>query len=168
MTRLSKHHITLTVNGRACALDVEPHHTLVQVLRDQLGLTGTKLSCGEGECGACTVLVDGETVNSCLMLAVEADGREVVTIEGLEQSGELHPVQQAFLDAGAVQCGYCTPGMIMSAVRLLQRTLHPTAAQVKEAMAGNLCRCTGYRRIVQAVIAAGAALSTSEPKRRNQ
>ena len=147
--------ITIAVNGREHRLEVAPHETLLKVLRERLLLTGTKESCGEGECGACTVLVDGRAVNSCLMLAVEADGCEVLTIEGLARDGELDPLQQAFIDAGAVQCGFCTPGMIMSAKCLLMENPRPTADEVKEALCGNLCRCTGYTRIISAVLAAG-------------
>jgi len=143
--------ITITVNGRERHLDVPPNETLLDLLRQRLALTGTKKSCGEGECGACTVLVDGRAVNSCLMLAVEADGCEVLTIEGLGSDDELHPVQEAFLSARAVQCGFCTPGMIMSAVGLLMKNPDPTSDEVKEALCGNLCRCTGYGRIIEAV-----------------
>ncbi len=144
--------ITVTVNGRERRLDVAPNETLLAVLRERLSLTGTKKSCGEGECGACTVLVDGRAVNSCLMLAVEADGRDVLTIEGLASGDELHPLQEAFLEAGAVQCGFCTPGMIMSAVALLATNPDPTPAEAKEALCGSLCRCTGYVRIIRAVL----------------
>ena len=150
--------IHLTVNGEPHSLSVQPHETLLRVLRERLLLTGTKECCGEGECGACTVLLDGRTVDSCLVLAVETDGGEVTTIEGLERDGVLHPVQQAFLDSGAVQCGFCTPGMVMSAVHLLDRNPNPTPGQVREALCGNLCRCTGYTRIVGAVLEAAAAM----------
>ncbi len=152
--------ITLTVNGRTHTLDVPPRMTLVRLLRDVLDLTGTKESCGEGECGACTVLLDGVAVNSCLILAAETDGHDVLTIEGLAEQGELAPLQQAFLDAGAVQCGYCTPGMIMAATCLLRTNPHPSADDVRTALAGNLCRCTGYTRIVDAVLRAAATLRT--------
>lgn len=143
--------ITLTVNGQQQAIDVAPHHTLLEVLRDDLGLTGTKECCSEGECGACTVILDGEAVDSCLVLGVEADGRSVQTIEGLAADGKLSPLQQAFLDHGAVQCGFCIPGMIMSAKYLLDTNPNPTEAEIKEGLAGNLCRCAGYSRIIAAV-----------------
>jgi carbon-monoxide dehydrogenase small subunit len=146
--------ITVTVNGRAHQMMVAPQETLLKLLRERLLLTGTKESCGEGECGACTVIVDGRAVNSCLVLAAEADGCEVLTIEGLAQNDELEPLQQAFIDAGAVQCGFCTPGMIMSARALLAQNPRPTEQEVKDALCGNLCRCTGYTRIVSAVLAA--------------
>lgn len=152
----SKILLTFTVNGQAYTLEVYPHHTLLDVLRRQLDLTGTKECCGEGECGACTVLVDGRAVNSCLMLAVEADGCRITTIEGLAVADRLHPLQEAFLDKGAVQCGFCTPGLIMSAYYLLKQHPHPTPAQVQEGLAGNLCRCAGYTRIIEAVLAASA------------
>jgi aerobic-type carbon monoxide dehydrogenase small subunit (CoxS/CutS family) len=152
-----KETINLTVNGQAYALNVAPYHTLLKVLHDQLDLTGTKECCAEGECGACTVLVDGRAVNSCLMLAIEADGCEVVTIEGLASEERLDPLQEAFIEQGAVQCGYCTPGMIMAARYLLMKHPKPTLDQIEEGLAGNLCRCTGYKRITQAVLAASEA-----------
>lgn len=143
--------ISLTVNGQPLTIDVAPHHTLLEVLRDEIGLTGTKECCSEGECGACTVILDGEAVDSCLILGVEADGRSVQTIEGLAVNGKLSPLQQAFLDHGAVQCGFCIPGMIMSAKYLLDTNPNPTEAEIKEGLAGNLCRCAGYSRIIAAV-----------------
>ena len=143
--------IRMTVNGREHSLVVPVHESLLHALRDRLLLTGTKECCGEGECGACTVIVNGRTVNACIMLAVEADGCEVTTIEGLEQDGKLHPVQEAFLDSGAVQCGFCTPGMVMSAKHLLDGNPDPSPEEIKEALCGNLCRCTGYSRIITAV-----------------
>ncbi len=146
--------MTMRVNGDHYTLDVAPHHTLLEVLRDQLDLTGTKECCAEGECGACTILVNGRAVNSCLMLGVEADGSEVTTIEGLARDGRLSPVQEAFLRKGAVQCGFCIPGMIMSAHYLLHHNPHPTAAEVSEGLSGNLCRCGGYAQIRAAVLAA--------------
>lgn len=146
--------ITLTVNGKAHSLDVRPNHTLLKVLRDQLGLTGTKECCSVGECGACTVLVNGRSVNSCLMLAAEADGKAIVTVEGLSVGGALNRLQEAFLEEGAVQCGFCIPGMVMSAQNLLIQNPHPTDEEIKEGLAGNLCRCAGYPRIVAAVRAA--------------
>ena len=127
---------------------------LVEVLRDQLELTGTKVACGEGECGACTVLLDGQPVNSCLVPALKVQGREVLTVEGLASLGELHPLQKAFVEHGAVQCGYCTPGMLMSAKALLDHNPNPTEEEVRLAISGNLCRCTGYAKIVEAVLAA--------------
>lgn len=145
--------IELSVNGRPRSIEVAPNHTLLDVLRDQVGLTGTKECCLVGECGACTVIVDGRTIDSCLMLAVEADGAEVTTIEGLAVDGRLSPLQEAFLDAGAVQCGYCIPGQILSAHALLAANHHPTLADVREGLAGNLCRCAGYQQIFEAVLA---------------
>jgi aerobic-type carbon monoxide dehydrogenase small subunit (CoxS/CutS family) len=151
--------IGLTVNGRDYALEVAPHHTLLDVLRDDLELTGTKECCVVGECGACTVIVDGRSVNSCLMLAAEADGCEIITVEGLAAEGlaaegRLSPLQKAFLDHGAAQCGFCIPGQLMSAHALLMRNPHPTAEEIHEALAGNLCRCAGYEQITEAVLAA--------------
>lgn len=156
--------ITVTVNGRERHLEVEPHETLLSLLRERLSLTGTKKSCGEGECGACTVLADGRAVNSCLMLAAEADGCEVLTIEGLAGDEELHPVQEALLSARAVQCGFCTPGMVMAAAGLLNRNPDPSEAEVKEALCGNLCRCTGYGRIIEAVRQAAARMREEAAK----
>jgi carbon-monoxide dehydrogenase small subunit len=152
--------ITCKVNGKAIKLEVDCTHTLARVLREQLGLIGTKLSCEQGECGACTVIVDGKAVNSCLVLAAEVDGCEVSTIEGLAVGGELHPIQAAFIEEGAVQCGYCTSGMIMSTKALLAENPDPTEAAIREALAGNLCRCTGYARILQAVTSAAKKLQT--------
>jgi carbon-monoxide dehydrogenase small subunit len=144
--------ITFTVNGDMVSIAVEDNWTLLMVLREDLALTGTKEGCGKGECGACTVLLDGAPVNSCLVLAREVDGREVRTIEGEAQGGKLSHLQQAFLDNGAIQCGFCTAGMVMSARALLTRTPNPTEEEVKEAICGNLCRCTGYKPIVAAVL----------------
>ena len=143
--------ITLTVNGRGRVLDVAVHHTLLDVLRDDLGLTGTKECCLVGECGACTVIVDGRTVDSCLVLAVEADGSEILTVEGLAEEGGLSPLQAAFLDKGAVQCGFCIPGQLMSAHVLLEEHPHPTRDEIEEGMAGNLCRCACYEQIFDAI-----------------
>lgn len=149
---MSRNQITLTINGDPYELDVDPRRTLIQVLRDELDLLGTHLGCDSGDCGACTVLMDGEPVPSCLVLAVDADGRTIVTVEGLVQNGEPHPVQKAIVAHGGVQCGFCTPGVVVSSVALLQKNPHPTEAEVREALAGNLCRCTGYQKIVEAVL----------------
>lgn len=146
--------IDLKVNGRRYTLDVPVYHTLLDFLRDDLGLIGTKECCVVGECGACTVIVDGRTVNSCLMLAVEADGCEVITVEGLAAGGRLSALQQAFLDHGAAQCGFCISGQLMSAHGLLLENPNPTAEEVHEALAGNLCRCAGYEQITAAVLSA--------------
>ncbi len=146
--------IELVVNGRRRAISVAAHHTLLEVLRDGLGLTGTKECCLVGECGACTVLVNGMSVDSCLMLAVEADGASITTVEGLADGDGLSPLQQAFLDHGAAQCGFCIPGQLMAATELLVRTPHPSRADVEEGLAGNLCRCGGYEQIIEAVLAA--------------
>ena len=148
--------IELTVNGRARAIDVQPHHTLLDVLRDDLGLTGTKECCLVGECGACTVLVDDVSVDSCLMLGVEADGASITTVEGLAIGERLHPLQQAFLDTGAAQCGFCIPGQLVSAAALLAETPQPTRSEIEEGLAGNLCRCAGYEQIIEAVAAAAS------------
>jgi aerobic carbon-monoxide dehydrogenase small subunit len=149
--------IAITVNGRAVSIDVDPAETLLDVLRSDLGLTGTKSCCLVGECGACTVSLDGRIVDSCLVLAAEVDGSAVTTIEGVGADGRLAPLQEAFLDAGAVQCGYCIPGQVLAARDLLAHTPHPTAAQVREGLAGNLCRCGGYERIAEAVLATAGA-----------
>ena len=150
--------ISLTVNGTRHDADVEPRTLLVHLIREGLGLRGTNTGCDTSSCGACTVLLDGESVKSCTVLAVQADGAEVVTIEGLAGAdGSMHPMQQAFHESHALQCGFCTPGMVMAAVSLLRETPSPTAAQVREALEGNLCRCTGYHNIVQAVLAAAGA-----------
>lgn len=154
---MSEHSITITVNGEQERLSVAASMTLLDLLRQKLVLTGTKNGCSAGECGACTVLMDGEPVNACLVLAVEADGAEVVTVEGLVHDGQLDAIQQEFMDQGAVQCGFCTPGMLISARALLNRTPHPTEEQIREALVGNLCRCTGYTRIVQAIQKASSA-----------
>ncbi len=154
--------ITATVNGARERLDVPPNMTLLQMLREKLALTGTKNGCEAGECGACTVLVNREPVNSCMMLAAEADGCEILTVEGLASEGNLSPLQQAFVEHNAVQCGFCTPGMLMSAYALLQRNPKPTDEQIKQALAGNLCRCTGYVRIIRAVRAAADRADSSK------
>ena len=157
--------ITLTVNGREHVLDVAVHHTLLEVLREECGLTGTKECCVVGECGACTVLVDDRSVNSCLMLAVEADGGQVLTVEGLAVDGQLHPLQTAFLDNSAAQCGFCIPGQLMSATALLERIDDPSDEQIAEALAGNLCRCAGYQQIFAAVRQAAHARPGAEGER---
>ncbi len=149
--------IELKINGDLYEVAIDPRRTLVEVLRDDLDLTGTKESCGDGDCGACTVIMDGKPVNSCLTLALEAQGKDILTIEGLAQNGQLHPVQQAFIDHFAVQCGFCTPGMILSAKALLDRNPHPSEDEVRKAISGNLCRCTGYVKIVEAILAVGEA-----------
>lgn len=143
--------LEMTLNGKPVSVEVEPGDMLADVLRDKLGLIGTKISCGEGECGACTVLVDGVTVTSCIYPAVKAHGRQVLTIEGLSEGRELHSIQAAFVAHAAVQCGYCTPGFIMAAKALLDENPNPTRKEIKQAMAGNLCRCTGYYQIIDAI-----------------
>lgn len=154
---MTTHNITLTVNGQSEVLQVPSNMTLLHTLREYLGLTGTKNGCEAGECGACTVLLDGEPINSCLTLAVEMDGQEVTTIEGLAEDGELTPLQRTFADLNAVQCGYCTPGVLMAATALLDRNPSPTQEDIQEALVGNLCRCTGYQRIIDAVREAAKA-----------
>ena len=149
--------LAFTLNGEAVELLVDPEETLYEVLRERLGLTGTKGACLEGECGSCTVLLDGRPVTSCLVMAPQVAGHEVTTIEGLASDERLHPVQESFVAAGAVQCGYCTPGLIISAAALLEANADPTPQQVREALEGNLCRCTGYTKIVDAVLEAAGA-----------
>src|SRR3990172_5920067 len=151
---MPKQLINLTVNGHPYEVAVEPHWTLLETVREQLALTGSKEGCGTGDCGACSMIVDGRLITSCLMLAPEADGRDIITIEGLARNGDLHPVQQAFIDTGGVQCGFCTPGMIMAAKALLDRNPSPTLEDIREGLAGSLCRCTGYAKIYEAVLAA--------------
>lgn len=141
----------IKINRKQYELAIEPDLLLVDLLRDHLGLTGTKKGCEIGECGACTVIMNGQTVNSCLVLAVQADGAEITTIEGVANNGDLHPVQQAFLEHDAVHCGFCTPGMVLSAINLLNHSPNPTEFEIREAIAGNLCRCTGYQQIVEAI-----------------
>lgn len=145
--------IELKVNGETYEVPVKPNETLLDVIRYKLELTGTKKGCDTGQCGSCTVLLDGKPVNSCLILAIEARGKEILTVEGLAKNGQLHPLQEAFIQEGAVQCGYCTPGMLLSAKALLDENPNPTEEEVKEAIAGNLCRCTGYVKIVTAILA---------------
>jgi carbon-monoxide dehydrogenase small subunit len=143
--------ITLTVNDTEYEVAVAPNKTLTQVLREDLNLLGTKEGCGVGDCGACTVILDGKPVNSCLVLAVQASGSRIKTIEGVAHGDSLHPVQETFVELGAIQCGFCTPGMILSATSLLEKNPHPTEQEVRQALSGNLCRCTGYQKIVEAV-----------------
>lgn len=143
--------IDFKVNGRDYSLEVREDMRLLDFLREELKLTGTKEGCGEGECGACTVIIDGKAVNSCLVLVPEIDGRKVITVEGLERDGRLHPLQESFIEKGAVQCGFCTPGMLMSAKALLDGNADPSDEEIMEAIEGNLCRCTGYYKIVQAI-----------------
>jgi len=147
--------LNFMLNGEPIQVEIEPHLTLLQLLREQLELTGTKESCGMGECGACTVLLDGKTINSCIFPAVEAEGKSITTIEGIaDGKGGLHPIQKAFIEHGAIQCGFCTPGMVLSAKALLDEIPKPTEEEIRNGIAGNLCRCTGYLQIVQAVKAA--------------
>jgi aerobic carbon-monoxide dehydrogenase small subunit len=157
--------VSVTVNGREESTEVEPRLLLVHFLRDTLGLTGTHVGCDTSNCGACTVLLNGESVKSCTVLAVQADGAQVATIEGMASDGNLHPLQQAFWEHHGLQCGYCTPGMIMAAADLLQRNPHPSEEEVREGLSGNLCRCTGYHNIVKAVLAAaGESEAAAAPR----
>ncbi len=146
--------ISLIVNGESYGLAIPPWRTLLEVIREDLDITGTKEGCGLGECGACTVIMEGRTVNSCLVLAAEADGKQITTIEGLAQGDKLHPVQQAFVEQGGLQCGFCTPGMIMSATALLDENPDPSDEEIRKGIAGNLCRCTGYTKIFESIKAA--------------
>lgn len=148
-----KKQVTLRINGQDYELTTEPHRSLLDVLRNDLGLTGTKKGCDAGDCGMCTVLVDGKAVNSCLLLTVEAKGKEIITVEGLAGVEELHPLQEAFMQYGAIQCGYCTSGMLLAAKALLDERTNPTEEEVRRAIAGNICRCTGYVKIVDAIMA---------------
>jgi len=147
-----KYPLTLTVNGEKVDLEIPPHRTLLDLIRNDLGLTGTKEGCGNGECGACTVLMDGQPVNACLVLALQAQGKEITTIEGLSRGGRLHSIQEAFISRGAIQCGFCTPGMVLSVKALLDRNPRPEEREIRETLSGNLCRCTGYQKIVEAVL----------------
>ncbi|MBI2860725.1 MAG: (2Fe-2S)-binding protein [Chloroflexi bacterium] len=155
---MSKQIVRLSVNGSNHELLLEPQMTLLQALRDELGLTGTKYGCGVCECGACTVLVDGKPVLACSILAISVRDKDILTIEGLAGNGNLHPIQQAFIDYGAIQCGFCTPGMILSSKALLDENPRPSRQEVKEWLAGNLCRCTGYVKIIEAVMAASETM----------
>ena len=154
--------INLKINGESYQLNVKPNILLLDLLREEIGLTGTKRGCGTGECGACTVLLEGRPVNSCLMLAVEANEKNVLTIEGLSRDGQLHPLQEAFIEEGAVQCGFCTPGMLLSAKALLDVNSNPKEEEIKKAIAGNLCRCTGYTKIIKAIISAVEKMKRKE------
>lgn len=158
-----KKKINLTLNGKKMALEVPSHRLLLDLLRDEIGLTGTKEGCGTGDCGACTVLLNGRPVNSCLIFSGELEGADLVTIEGLQIGPELHPVQKAFIQDGGVQCGYCTSGMLMMAKALLDENMSPTEEEIRFALSGNLCRCTGYAKIVQAVQDAAAELRAKQP-----
>ena len=155
---MTKHHVSTKINGEPVEFLCETEQTLLDVLRDELGLTGTKEGCSSGDCGACSVIVDGRLVCSCLMLAVEAEGRKIETIEGLAQGETLHPVQKHFLEAAALQCGFCTPGLLVAAKALLDRNPSPTETEIRYWLAGNLCRCTGYDKVVRAVMGAAAEI----------
>jgi carbon-monoxide dehydrogenase small subunit len=159
-----KQPLRLKINGNDVEVMVRPNSTLLDLLRDELELTGAKQGCGEGDCGACTVLLDGAPVSSCLMLALQAEGREVLTVEGLADKGRLHPLQRAFVEVGGVQCGFCTPGMLLTAKGLLDANPDPSDREIREAIAGNLCRCTGYQKIVEAVSAAAAELREDQER----
>ena len=159
--KTKKQLVKLNVNGEDLELAIAPHHTLLEVLREDAGLTGTKHGCEQGECGLCTVLIDGLPQFSCLTLAIEAQGCEIRTVEGLARGGELHPLQQAYVETGASQCGYCSPGMLMSALALVERNPAPTRDEIREALAGNLCRCTGYLAIIDAVELAASRMRSA-------
>jgi carbon-monoxide dehydrogenase small subunit len=156
--------LRLKINGDDVEVMVHPNSTLLDLLRDELDLTGAKQGCGEGDCGACTVLLDGAPVSSCLMLALQAEGCEVLTVEGLAEKGRLHPIQRAFIEVGGVQCGFCTPGMLLTAKGLLDANPDPSDREIREAIAGNLCRCTGYQKIVEAISAAAAELREDQER----
>jgi len=158
----TKKHVSFALNGESVEVAFAPHKTLLEVLREDLGLTGTKHGCELGECGTCTVLVDGRSILSCLMLGLDAEGREVTTIEGMADGAELHPLQQTFADLGAAQCGYCSPGFLLAAKELLERNSKPTRDEIKETLSGNLCRCTGYIKIYEAVELAAARMRGEE------
>ena len=147
--------IQLKINGDHYEIAVEPSKRLVSVIREDICLTGTKEGCGRGDCGACTVLIDGRAVNSCLILAIEAQGKEITTIEGVAKNGELHPIQKALIDHGAVQCGFCTPGIVLTAKALLDEKLNPSEEEIRDYLSGNICRCTGYVKIIQAIKSLG-------------
>jgi carbon-monoxide dehydrogenase small subunit len=160
--KLKEKSIKLEVNGRIHEVDVKPHQTLLNVIRNELGLKGTKSGCESGECGTCTVILDGKTVHSCLVLAAQADGKKIITIEGIGTYEKPHPLQQSFVEAGAVQCGFCTPGMILSAKALLDNNPNPTTEEIKRAIDGNLCRCTGYINIIKAIKIAAQRMRRKE------
>jgi carbon-monoxide dehydrogenase small subunit len=153
--------IRLTVNGKEQGLEIEPYETLLDILRDRIGLTGTKYGCGEGECGACTVMINGKAVLSCITLGVQADGKEILTIEGLNEGSRLHPLQETFVEHSALQCGYCTPGILMAARALLEENPTPSEGEVREAISNNLCRCTGYEKPVKAILEAAENIKKS-------
>ena len=163
---MKKERVTLSVNGQAVEMLVDPNRTLLQFLREDMNLTGAKHGCGVGDCGACTVLMDGEPVNSCLVLAVQADGHDIITIEGLASGECLHPIQQSFVDKGAIQCGFCSPGMILVSKNLLENQKRPSEAEVRQAISGNLCRCTGYQKIVEATLDASRQLNRPGQRRK--
>jgi carbon-monoxide dehydrogenase small subunit len=165
---MTKKMLHVTVNSVHREVAVEPNRTLVEFLREDLNLTGTKQGCGEGDCGACTVLLDGDVVNSCLVLALQTEGREVLTIEGLAEGTALHPIQQSFIELGAIQCGYCSPGMILSAKALLDKNLKPSEEAIRTHISGNLCRCTGYQKIVEAIQDAALRLQAGNKKAKGQ
>ncbi len=154
----AKRQIKLVVNGKSCEVGVYPWSTLLEIIREDLKLTGTKEGCGQGECGSCTVIMGGKTVNSCLVLAMEAENQEITTIEGLSDGDQLHPIQEAFVEQAGMQCGFCTPGMIMSAKALLDRNPDPSEEEIREGIAGNFCRCTGYTKIIESISAAAKAV----------
>src|SRR5216110_1185857 len=164
MSGNQKAHISFTLNGEAAEVAFAPHKTLLEVLREDLALTGTKHGCELGECGTCTVLVDGRSILSCLMLGLDAEGRAVTTIEGMAEAGRLHPLQDTFADLGAAQCGYCSPGFLLAAKELIEKNSQPTRDEIKEALSGNLCRCTGYIKIYEAVELAAARLRGEDAK----
>jgi carbon-monoxide dehydrogenase small subunit len=159
---MEKVEITFTLNGTPHELLIQPWRTLLEVIREDLNLTGTKEGCGQGECGSCTVIMGGKTVNSCLVPAVEADGQEIITIEGLAEGDKLHPIQQAFVEHAGMQCGFCTPGMIMSAKALLERNPDPSEEEIREGIAGNFCRCTGYTKIIESISASAKVMKGEE------
>jgi aerobic carbon-monoxide dehydrogenase small subunit len=161
---VAKQVVSVMVNGEPYEVFIDARTTLLQLLREHLGLTGTKEGCSEGECGACSVVLNGRLVDSCLIFAMEANGGQVESIEGLAVHGELHPVQKAFIECGGVQCGFCTPGMIMASKALLEKVPHPTEMQIRQALGGNLCRCTGYAKIIDAVMAAANTMATQSSK----
>ena len=159
---MEKKKITFILNGQPCEIHVEPWRTLLEVIREDLHLTGTKEGCGGGECGSCTVIMGGKSVNSCLIPAVEADNQEIITIEGLAEGETLHPIQEAFVNHSGMQCGFCTPGMIMSAKVLLEDNPNPSEEEIREGIAGNFCRCTGYAKIIESISAAAEAMKGEE------